>query len=967
MNLNYNKYFIAILTLFFVVSLQAQEIPLAGQWNFAIDRNDTGIEEAWYKREIKEDIIHLPGSMVQNNKGDEISLETRWTGTIYDSSYFYRPKLAPYRKPGNIKIPFWLSPIKYYAGAAWYQRKITIPKGWDNKSVTLCLERCHTQSSVWLGDILLGKSNSLVAAHQYVLPMGVKPGEYLLTIRIDNRITDMNVGPDSHSVSDHTQGNWNGIIGKIALRAKPKANIANVQVYTDVSNRKARVEIRIANSEKKTLKGQLILQAESYNSQIKHILPVVKIAFNAMAADTTLVMAELNLGAEMQLWDEFNPTLYRLTVIQEAKSAMDDKAVTFGMRSVKTEGRFITINENKVHLRGDLNNCEFPLTGYPPMDVEGWKRVYTVAKSHGFNHFRFHSWCPPEAAFIAADEVGFYLQPEGPTWPNHGTSLGDGKFIDTYLYQETARIMQDYGNHASFCLFASGNEPAGSHQATYLEAYNAYWKKQDSRHLYTGASVAMSWPLYPGSDYMIKSGPRGLDWSLKRPETMTDYREKITSFTIPYITHEMGQWCVFPDFKEIKEYTGVMRAKNFELFRDDLKAHGMDDQAEDFLMASGKLQVLCYKQEIEKSLRTPNSAGFQLLGLQDFPGQGTALIGVLNPFWKEKGYTTAAGWKRFCNSTVVLSRIPKFTYTNKETFIAGIECYHFGKEDLVNPAFNWFVRNEVGTVVEKGVLKIAQLLKGEVTPLGQITVPLAAISKAGKFTLEVTLNNTEITNSWDFWVYPEKLTEVKNKIYFTNTLDAKAEQVLQSGGTVFLNAAGKIVKGKEVSQSFTPVFWNTSWFKMKPPHTLGILVDTQSPAFNDFPTAYHSDLQWWEIVNNAQVMHLEDFPAGFRPLVQPIDTWFMNRKLGLVIEARAGNGKIVVCSADLLSDDDNRIVARQLLYSLKRYMASENFKPAAQVNIATIKALFTQPSKETWDSFTKDNPDELKPKKGNKE
>jgi hypothetical protein len=233
-------------------------------------------------------------------------------------------------------------------------------------------------------------------------------------------------------------------------------------------------------------------------------------------------------------------------------------------------------------------------------------------------------------------------------------------------------------------MLAAGNEPAGRKQAEYLDKFVNYWQAKDNRRVYTGASVAMSWPHYPASDYMIKSGPRGLNWSTIRPETKTDYHAAIEKFTMPYVTHEMGQWCVFPDFKEIKKYTGAYRAKNFELFQEDLKDHNMEDMGQKFFMASGKLQALCYKQEIEKSLRTPGLAGFQLLGLQDFPGQGTALIGVLDAFWDSKPYINAKQWSRFCNSTVPLTRIEKFVYTNAESFAADVELYSFEKKPLKN-------------------------------------------------------------------------------------------------------------------------------------------------------------------------------------------------------------------------------------------------------------------------------------------
>lgn len=956
----YLRRLVVFVVFLWVLPVYAQELSLAGTWRFAVDREDRGVADKWFTHTLS-DRIQLPGSMAENGKGDEVTLQTKWTGTIYDSSFFFRSAYAAFRQPGNVKIPFWLTPVKHYVGVAWYQKKINLPAGWTQKYVQLMLERSHIQTTAWIDGVEMGKNNSLVAMHAFTLPAGLLPGGHVITIRVDNRITDVNVGPDSHSVSDHTQGNWNGMVGKLVLQALPALHIADVQVYPDVAGRKARVKISIVNPAGVAINGQLTLHAQRFNVPGKHIVPAVTVGCKALANDTTVAEVVLQMGKDMLLWDEFSPALYKLQVTWQYAGVKQQKHTQFGMREVRVEGQDILVNGKKVYLRGNLNNCEFPLTGYPPMDTASWRQLFAKAKAYGLNHIRFHSWCPPEAAFVAADEAGFYLQPEGPTWPNHGTSLGDGRFIDQYLYEETGRILKIYGNHASFCLFAAANEPAGRKQASFLESYMQHWRRQDARHIYTGASVAMSWPLYPGSDYMIKSGPRGLSWDSTRPETVSDYRAKIETFKIPYVTHEMGQWCVFPDFTEIPKYTGVMRARNFELFQGHLQARGMGNKAADFFTASGKLQALCYKLEIEKSLRTPGGAGFQLLGLQDFPGQGSAIIGVLNAFWQEKGYISAEQWRRFCNTTVLLSRIGKFTYTNDETFEAGIEVYHYGAKTLTNAVVEWVIRNDKGVVVKKGAFAPATIARGKNTQAGVVRIPLSEMQHAARLTLETCIKGTGFANDWHFWVYPKMLPASGSAIHYTDTLDAAAEAVLEKGGTVFLNAAGKVVKGKEVIQYFTPVFWNTSWFKMRPPHTMGILLDSAHAAFRHFPTASHSDLQWWEIVHRAQVMHLEGFPEGFEPLVQPIDTWFMNRKLGLVIEARVGNGKVVVSSADLFTDTTKRVAARQLLYSLQQYMASAAFAPKGRVELKVLRDLFTTPSKEKWDSFTKDTPDELKP------
>ena len=567
---------------------------------------------------------------------------------------------------------------------------------------------------------------------------------------------------------------------------------------------------------------------------------------------------------------------------------------------------------------------------------------------------RFHSWCPPEAAFIAADLTGFYLQPEGPSWANHGTAIGEGKPIDQFIYDETNRMTKSYGNYASFCMMAYGNEPRGR-QVEYLTKFNNYWKAKDSRRLYTGASVGGSWPVIPNNEFMVRAGARGLDWA-KKPESMSTYAKQIEQFTVPFVAHEMGQYCAFPNFEEIKKYTGVYRAKNFEMFQEDLADHDMANQAKDFLMASGKLQALCYKNEIEKALRTPNYNGYQLLSLNDYPGQGTALVGVLDAFWDEKGYITAKAFKRFSNSAVPLLKVPQFVYTNAESLDAAVEVAHFGKVPLVNTNILWTIKNDAGAVLGKGKFGRRTLPIGNCIQVGDIRFPLKAIQKATHINLEVSIEGTEFANDWNFWVYPVTLPQLKTNVYYTDELDEKARKILDEGGNVFLNAAGKVVKGKEVVQTFLPVFWNTSWFKMRPPHTLGILCDPKHPAFENFPTENHSDMQWWEIVNKAQVMNLEDFPSGFRPIIQPIDTWFLNRRLALVMEAKVGKGKLMVSSANLSPDLKDVPEAQQLYFSLQQYMMSDKFNPKYEVAFEKVKDIFESPSKIQFDTFTKDSP-----------
>lgn len=933
---------------------QNKTIDLSGNWRFDIDRNDVGVSEKWFSKSLK-DNIYLPGSMAENRKGDDVTLNTQWTASIYDSTFFFNPRLAKFRKQENLKLPFWLTPVKYYVGAAWYQKDITIPSDWKNSRVVLFLERPHTETRLWINDAEVGIQNSLSVPHQFEISSFMKKGKNRITLCIDNRTKDIDVGKDSHSITDQTQGNWNGIVGRLELQAMPKTFIEDIQVFPDLQNKRALVKVNVRGD----ASGTLTVSAESFNSERIHQIPAVNQVVKTSGVDTWIEMV-LSMGSDYLTWNEFHPNLYKLTATLKTKKGIDIRETRFGMRDFTIKGKYFYVNGQKTILRGTVENCVFPLTGYAPMDVASWERVFRICRNFGLNHMRFHSFNPPEAAMEAADIVGFYLQPEGPSWPNHGSSLGDGRPVDNYLWEEAQRIVKQYGNYPSFCMFAIGNEPRGR-WVPWVSKFVNYWKEKDPRRVYTGASVGGSWAWQPTSQYHVKAGARGLDWG-RMPESNSDFRDKIDTVRQPYVSHETGQWCVFPDFSEIRKYTGVMKARNFELFREDLNDRGMGDLAHDFMMASGKLQALSYKHEIEKTLRTPDYAGFQLLALNDYSGQGTALVGVLNAFWEEKGYINAEEFRRFCAPTVLLSRMDKFVFSNNETLKAKIEIAHFGEQILKGKLTEWKLKDAFGTIIRQGILFAKDIQIGNCQQLGDISLPLSFVTKAQKMNLEVKLSGTDVNNNWDVWVYPETLPTVDTTaVYICDKLDDKARDVLKKGGSVLLQMAGKVTQGKDVVQYFTPAFWNTSWFKMRPPHTTGILINDFHLVFKDFPTDYYSNIQWWELANRAQVMELADFPKSFQPIVQPIDTWFINRRLAMLFEAKAGNGKIIVCSADIQNDLDKRLVARQLRYSILNYMNSNLFLPENEVNLDVIANLAIKRGEWLDMTMTKDAPDELKP------
>ena len=934
--------FLALLSVSCMKQPDQQIIELSGKWNFAIDSTDKGISEKWFDQSLT-DQVTLPGSMTTNGKGDDITLKTPWTGQIIDSSYFKSPKYAKYRVPGNIKIPFWLQPLKYYKGAAWYQKEVTIPKNWGEKNIQLFLERCHWESQLWVDDQKIGMRNSLGTPHQYDLSAKLTPGKHRLTLCIDNRIKEIDPGINSHSISDHTQTNWNGIVGRMFLEARPTIYIRNIQVFSDIHKKMISANILVNNTSGEASKISLSLQATGSTSPESQ-----SVDFEITPGNNSLKM-DYPMDDDVKFWNEFHPNTYRLTAVltNTTSNEKDTCRTTFGMREFKVEGKHILINGQPTFLRGTLECAIFPKTGYPPTDVNHWLRIFKICRAHGLNHMRFHSWCPPEAAFEAADQTGFYLQVECSSWANQSTTLGDGKPFDKYLYKESERMDEAYGNHPSFCMMAYGNEPGGHNYAPFLNDFVNYWKKRDNRRIYTSAA---GWPNLPANDYLSDSQPRIQHWgeglhsviNAQAPTTDFDWSDYTNKFTQPMVSHEIGQWCMYPDFKEISQYDGVLRARNFEIFQETLKEHGMEQLADSFLLASGKLQALCYKADIEAALRTKDFGGCQLLDLHDFPGQGTALVGVLNAFWGEKGYISPNEYKRFCNSTVPLARMKKRVFTNDQMFKSSIEVAHYGDKVITDCTPQWTIADQAGKIVKSGKLPKTNIPLGNGLKLGDVSFPLTSISKPEQLTFEVTVDS--LSNSWDFWVYPAKKERIDGvgNIRIVQKLDTQTAQFLKNGGSVLLNLKkGTLAPemGGNIPIGFSSIFWNTAWTHGQPPHTLGILCNPHHPALADFPTEYHSNWQWWDAMSHSGAIDLTSFPSELKPIVRVIDDWFTNHPLALLFEAKVGNGKLLVSGVDLTSDLRNRPEARQLLFSLKKYMAGQKFNPNIELTEDQINRL----------------------------
>ena len=815
-----------------------------------------------------------------------------------------------------------------YKGPAWYEKKVFIPEDWAGKEISLFLERVHWETKLWVNGAYVGREESLSVPHIYTLGKFLKPGEVnTIRLRVNNDLI-YNI-EYSHAISAETQTNWNGIIGKIELRATDKVYISDVQVYPDIKGKKARLEVTFNNSDKLSLKGDLEIMGKTADNLFD--IPKKKIP---VTGNDSLIFMEIDLplGDQIRTWDEFDPNLYllnlSLNVKADKESYFDTKQVKFGMREVGVKGTRFTMNGREIFIRGTVNSAEFPLTGYPVMDESGWLRILKTCKDYGLNCVRFHSWCPPEAAFKVADSLGIYLQIENSDWR---FTVGEDKAVNDFLRREADRIFKEYGNHPSFVFFCEGNELCGSGVKEFLSESVTHWKR-DPRHLYTGSAA---YPYVPENQYNVLYGARPHRWkeglksrfNVAPLNTLYDYSEYVKKYPIPMITHEIGQWCVYPNYDEIKKYTGVLKPYNYQIFRESLRDHHMLDLAEEFTRASGKFHLIQKKEEFESYYRTPGMAGYHLLQLNDFPGQGTSPVGVVDVFWDTKPYVTADEFKSMVSPCLPLLLTSSFVWTNDSIFTGEARIANFGKSDIKKAVLKWTLKYPDGKVYAQGKLPAKDIPIGSPHSLGKIKISLKGIKKAEQMKLIFDISGTSYRNQWDIWVYPSVLPEVNvpSEIKIVNSWNAEVKEYLKQGGKVLLLADTADVR-TTVSSCFSGISWNAVWSGM-PPELLGILCNPSHPLYAYFPTEFHSNWQWWDLVIPSKLMNLDHTPSTYRPLLQMIPDWNKNNKLGLVAEAKVGKGELLICTIDLLRNMDKRPVARQFLYSLKKYVSSPDFHP----------------------------------------
>ena len=842
-----------------------------------------------------------------NGVAQSLSLAGEWKVTLGDAKEVKRAML-----PGTIDTNHLgfapsdttetthLTRLYAYKGKATYSRTIEIPRQWKKGAVELFLERTKP-TWVYLDGKLVDSCNYISTPQRYILPR-LKSGKHQLDIVVDNsRGVPEQVYGSSHAYTEDTQTNWNGIIGEIKLGVR--------------------------SGELGVLRGRAVspMDMEKYQG--------------------------------------------RLTPNSRLQTP-----------NFEIRGAHFYADGHPVFLRGKHDAAVWPLTGHVDMTVEGWMKYLSTCKEYGINHVRFHSWCPPEAAFVAADKLGIYLQPELPFW---GSFDDKDEVLMKFLHQEGENILREYGHHPSFRLMALGNELWGSIDKM-KEFVDDFRKIAPDKYYTFGSNYYLGYQgVKEGMDYFTTCRIGGEEWGKYNthtrgsfsfadaydggminhfhPNTTMNFDEACDKWAspqpwqkkdgkagIPIISHETGQFQTYPDYREIKKYTGVLYPYNFEMFRRRLAAAGMLSQADDFHKASGLWSVKLYKADIEMDLRTKNMAGFQLLDIQDYPGQGSAFVGILDAFMESKGITTPEEWRQWCSPIVPLIETDKLCYEAGETFKGKVLIANYGATSLRGKKMTWRISSDEPSFNEdEGKINIFTYNEG-LLDAGELNLELHA-DKPAKVNLTLSIDGTDARNSYELWVYPRKTVDKKN-VVIAKDLTPDVVASLEKGAKVLWMPDSLPYT---VGGLFQTDYWNYRMFKTicennkkaVSPGTLGILTRPEHPIFKGFPTEMHTNWQWFPVIRESHPLVLDNFAKDYLPIVQVIDNIERNHKLGLVMEWKVGAGKLLVCMSDL-EKASQYPEGRAFYQSVLSYMRSSDFNPQSEITIPDLmKTLKEEPRK----------------------
>lgn len=925
---------------------------LSGVWDLSMAQMAGNAQPAAYH-----DTITLPGTTSLAKKGTPNP--TRETGFLTDAYAF--------------------------EGQAWFRKYICLKPEDVGKTLKLTLERTRL-TTLWINGKRVGSCDSLCTPHVYDITAFVDKALLEIVVLVENTNYPTRGG---HLTSPDTQSNWNGITGEMKIEAFAEVYADHIQAYPDAANRCVTLTMQLHGA--KT--AQLRVEGCAMEEDEEDSIPVFQAQVTADENGQTSVT--IPLGDTIYLWSEYHPTVYMLRCFV---NELEINLVQFGIRDFRAEGSHFTINGQPTMLRGKHDGMIFPLTGFAPTDVNEWLRVMQTARAYGINHYRFHTCCPPDAAFTAADLLGIYMEPELPFWGTVTTpaDASHNEKEQQYLIALGEKMLDAFGNHPSFVMFSLGNELWGSPEriAEILRHYRAL----DNRHLYTqGCNNFQHFPLtMPEEDYFVGvrlskerllRGSYGMcDAPLghiqaDRPSTMHSYDDAIFPqkgengetdavkeieiqygtgvkkvqvsksaggliVEKPVITHEIGQYEVYPDFREIDKYTGPLKARNFEVFRERLASKGMLPQAEQFFRCSGQLAAACYKEEIESAMRSQYVAGFQLLDLQDFSGQGTALVGMLDAFMDNKGILSPEEWRMFCSDSVLMAQFPSYVCITGEMFAAKVLLRTYAPDLPKQCTAEWLLVDENGRTLGEGSFAIQTATYG-LSEIGNIFCRMPEdVKRPTAMHLVLSITDTDVCNAYDLMLYPAIAMPPlvgSAKLCVTEQLQKALTLLAQGKKVLFLpKETAKSIKGFYCTDFWCyPMFRDICRSMNKPVAvgTMGLCIQNDHPALAQFPTEEYSTPQWYDIVSHADCSVLDGTDNGFTPIVQMIDNFDRNHKLGILYEAAVGTGSLLVCTSRL-SEISTRPEARWFAKSILDYAASADFVPQQSMTETQLREIF---------------------------
>lgn len=872
-------------------------IDLSGKWRYETDLADIGVGEKFYERRLKHENFTLPGDACLNKVGKEF---TPFTELSYEAVRTLRPAFE-------------------YVGALWLQRDFTLPEEFEDKYITLFLERVNIASDLWIDGIKIDRQIiEITTPHIYNLTGRIKSGTHTITLRIDNSNL-LNIDGMASGYSVDTQSIWNGIIGKIELRCEEIFHMSNIQIFPEEKSVHIKLTAHsdcLKPNDRRNVSFELCaLSPDGSKLKVKKYNYVLYNKKQIIHLDYPIKKPEY--------WDEFNPSLYTMQLKMVHENTADEKFVRFGMRTISVKGHDFVLNGKKIALRGTLDCGIYPLTGYPPTDLETWLKTFRTVKEYGLNHVRFHAWCPPDIAFTAADMVGIYVLAEMPLWLNVDVcalSTGDDPIHKTYYHNEAMNISEHFGNHPSFIMFSNGNELLGDFEM--LENITTQIKAFDNRRLYTLTSN-FDRPVTPADDYLSAFEAAGhrvriqVFHDVVSEHTRLSYDDAVKDVDRPVVSFEVGQYCVYPDVDSISDYTGNLLPANFEFIKQEMIKHNVYHMLRDYKDASGHFAALMYKEDIESSLRTHHMGGFELLGLSDYTGQGTATIGLLDVFWNSKNIITPEQFGEFCAPVVPLLKADRIFY-NTDKFKAEFDLYDYGEEKISRPVFNLSLFDGENKIYETE------------THFRKVSFPLDFITKPTM--VKAVLSVGEYKNSWNIFVYTKD--EIECSVPVLKGIDDTFRSITENGGKAIVMMSENNLK-HPIEGLFKPAFWSPAHFPSE--RACGIICDDTHHIFDSFPTTAYADFQWKHPIDNSMGADVSFLPEDFRYIIEPVPNFYNNIRRSPLFEAKVGKADILFCGFNL---NIKKPAIEALRNGIFRYVASDNFAPTQTISSDELKKIF---------------------------